>query len=260
MKEIISKDELTIAKIQDKIAFCNSKNKITHTDFFTEPEIIKIKKYLDFNKIRNYFITGIKENADRKMLFFYPDKLNEELAKTNLSSILKIIRITLPKNQFYSLEHRDYLSAIMKFGIIREKFGDILVYDEGADIIVQAENAEYFTENLKLLTRFKKSNIEILDISKLHESTNNFEEISIIISSMRIDNFISEITHCSRNKTEEILLAEKVMINYEIITKNSKSVNIGDIITIRGFGKFKVKEISKITKNNRLVVSLIHNI
>ena len=39
-------EELIFSKINDKIKFCNSKNKITHTDFFTEPEIIKIEKYL----------------------------------------------------------------------------------------------------------------------------------------------------------------------------------------------------------------------
>ena len=41
-----SPNELLYAKLDDKIRFCNSKNKITHTDFFTEPEIIKIEKYL----------------------------------------------------------------------------------------------------------------------------------------------------------------------------------------------------------------------
>ena len=76
---------------------------------------------------------------------------------------------------------------------------------------------------------------------------------------MRIDNFVSELAHCSRSKAEEILISERVMINYEIVTKNSKSVKTGDIITIRGFGRFVVKEISGKTKSNKDVVVLIHN-
>ena len=51
----------------------------------------------------------------------------------------------------------------MKFGIIREKFGDIIVYPEGADFVVQKENSEYFKNNLKELIRFKKSNIDIYE-------------------------------------------------------------------------------------------------
>ena len=48
------------------------------------------------------------------------------------------------------------------------------------------------------------------------------------------------------------------MINYEIVSKNSKAVSVGDTIIIRGFGKFIVKEISRKTKSDKLVVILLH--
>ena len=254
-----SGDEIFFRKIDDKIKFCNSKNIITHTDFFTEPEIIKAQKYLDLKKAQNYFSFGGYEESNRKMLFFYPEKLTYELTFSNIDKILEIIRITLPKSQTGEFEHRDYLSAIMKFGIVREKFGDIIVYPEGADFIVQKENSKYFKDNLSQLIRFRKANIEILNISDIHEAVQETEEISVIVSSMRIDNFVSEICHCSRSKAEEILLSERVMINYEIISKNSNIVKIGDIITIRGFGRFVVKEISRKTKSDKTVIILIHN-
>ena len=254
-----SNSELLFSKIDDKIKFCNSKNKITHTDFFTEPEILKIEKYLNSKKIQNYFFFGGYEEANRKMLFFYPEKLNYEMAFSNVNNILEIIRITLPNSQKDEFEHRDYLSGIMKFGIVREKFGDIIVYSGGADFIVQKENSKYFKENLAELTRFKKAEIEILDISKLNKVINETVEISIIVNSMRIDNFVSEICHCSRNKACDIILQERVMINYEAVTKNSKTVNPNDIITIRGFGRFIVKEISRKTKSDKNVVTLICN-
>ena len=173
---------------------------------------------------------------------------------------MNIIRVALPKENIGAFEHRDYLSAIMKFGIVREKFGDIVVYPEGADFIVQKDNSEYFKENLKELIRFKKAKIEILDIDEIHENTIQTEELSMIVNSMRIDNFVSEICHCSRNKAEEILLQERVMVNYEQITKNSKEIKPNDIITVRGFGRFVVKEISRKTKSDKNVVILIHNV
>ena len=251
-------DELVFSKINDKIKFCNSKNKITHTDFFTEPEIIKIKKYLQQKNIHNFFFFGGQPDCDRKMLFFYPEKLNYDLAFKNVSNILEIIRITLPNNLISSFEHRDYLSAIMKLGIIREKFGDIIVYNKGADIVIQKENSNYFKQNLEQLTRFKKSKIEILDINLIHEITKTQEEIQIIVNSMRIDNFVSEIAHTSRNKAEEILLEERVMINYETIVKASKQVNLDDLIVVRGFGKYKVLEILRTTKSGKLIIKLLH--
>ncbi len=255
----MNKEDLTFAKINDKIKFCNSKNKIVHTDFFTEPEILKITNYLNSIKFKNYFFFGGCKDNNRKMLFLYPEKLTYEMAFKNIPSILKVIRITLPHHLQSEFEHRNYLSALMKFGIVREKFGDIIVYNEGADIVVQTENADYFKENLKNLTRFQKSNINIIEINNIHENNINYKEISIIVNSMRIDNFVSELAHCSRSKAEEILLNERVMVNYEITLKNSKNININDIITIRGFGRFIVKEISGKTKSDKLVVKLFSN-
>ncbi len=147
----------------------------------------------------------------------------------------------------------------MKFGIVREKFGDIVVYSEGADIVVQKENSQYFKDNLEQLIRFRKSKIDILDLSQIHTKGKNIEEFSIIVSSMRIDSFVSEIAHCSRNKAEEIINQERVMINYEVIVRNSKTVNIGDILTVRGFGRFIVKAILRKTKSETIVIVLQHN-
>ena len=261
-----SENELLYAKLEDKIRFCETRNKITHTDFFTEPEIVKIQKYLNSIKFKNYFIFGGYEEASRKMVFFYPEKMENLIDETEQSKLqisnqfLEILRITLPSSQIGEYEHRDYLSAIMKFGIIREKFGDIVVYPEGADFIIQKENASYFKDSLSELIRFRKSSIALLNLSNLHENCLKTEEISIIVNSMRIDNFVAEICHCSRNKAEEILLQERVMINNESVVKNSKLVNINDIITIRGFGRFIVKELARKTKSDKDVVILIHNV
>ena len=63
-------DELVFSKINDKIKFCNSKNKITHTDFFTEPEIIKIKKYLQQKNIHNFFFLVDNLIVIEKCYFF----------------------------------------------------------------------------------------------------------------------------------------------------------------------------------------------
>jgi len=254
-----SQNDLLLAKLEDKIKFCHTRNKITYTDFLTEPELLHVEKYLHLKKIGNYFLFGGYENASRKMVFFYPSKLTCEQAFSNVNQVLKIIRITLPNHTEEPFEHRTYLSAIMKLGIVREKFGDIVVYPEGADIIVQKENSSYFQEHLQELIRFRKASLTILDISQIHEDCQRTEEISIIVNdTMRIDNFVSELCHCSRNKSEEILLQERVLLNYETVTRNAKTIKMGDILTIRGLGKFTVKEISRKTRSGKNVVILEH--
>ena len=77
------------------------------------------------------------------------------MVEKNFEKIFNVIRIRLPNNISY--EHKDFLSGIMKLGIKREKFGDIIVTDFGADIITLSEISNILSEDLKTLTRFIKA-------------------------------------------------------------------------------------------------------
>lgn len=247
-------ERLLIAKILDKIKICKTKNKIVNTDFLNIAEIGIVKQVLEEEQISNYFFFGGKENADRNILIIYPEKINEEIVRNNMNNIIEVIRIILPSE--VQFEHRDYLSGIMKLGIKREKFGDIFVMENGADIICLKELSEYLKLNLQELTRFRKSEINLVDINELKDIEVQFEQISIIVSSMRLDNFVSELAKCSRTKAIEIIEEMRVFVNSIVQEKPSKKINEGDIITIRGKGKFIFDKVERQTRNERCVVSI----
>ncbi len=250
-----NEQKLLEAKIEDKIEFAISKNKITYTDFLNRTQIANLDRFLKQKSIKSYqFFGGNGENSEKQILLFYPDKFSEEMVHKNLSKIMCGLRIQLPKDLQY--EHRIYLSGIMKLGIKREKVGDILVRQNGADIIVLTEIADFLKVNLMELTRFKKAMCEIVDINNVEKQEKKFEEVSIIVSSMRLDNFVSELARCSRTKTEEILKEQKVFVNDVLEMKSSKKINCEDQLTIRGKGKFVVQEIARTTKSEKLVVNL----
>ena len=73
---------------------------------------------------------------------------------------------------------------------------------------------------------------------------------------MRLDNIIAELAKTSRAKAEEIIRQERVSLNYEIVTKDSKLVKIGDKLTIRGKGKFEIKEQIGSTKKEKSVLKI----
>lgn len=246
-------EEILIAKILDKQKFCTSKNRITYSDFLNQREKVIIQKNV---KLENCFFYGVCDNADRELLVFYPEKLNEEIARKSLENIISVIRIHLPNDLKNEYEHRNYLSALMKIGISREKIGDILVEADGADIVIFDINKEYVIQSLNQLTRFKKAKIEVISIYDIRKKEENFEESTIIASSMRIDNIVSEIARCSRNKADELIKEERVYVNYEIVLKNSKVINIGDVITIRGKGKFILDGLVRNTRNEKKVIKI----
>lgn len=262
-------NKLLLSKIEDRIQFCRTKNKIVYTDFLNISEKSVVQKYLKQNNIKNYIFYGVKEEADRNILFIYPEKLSEDFVKQNYNNFLEMIKIKLPKCIVY--EHREYLSGIMKLGIRREKFGDIIVYEEhnlsvpeyvqtakenGAYIIVLKEISEYILNNIKGLTRFKKSEISIVDISELKSSEVVFQEIKIIVSSIRLDSIVAELYKCSRTKATDMIEEARVFVNSVNEFKLSKKIDIGSIITIRGKGKFVIDSIEKETKNKRIVLKV----
>lgn len=246
--------KILVAKMIDKYEFCKTKNKITFTDFLNISEISIIEKILKEEKIKNYIFFGGKEDADRSILIFFPEKFSIEMVEKNYEKILNIIRIKLPSNVKY--EHKDYLSGIMKLGIRREKFGDILVGENGADIVSLVEVSDYLINGLRDLTRFQKSEISIYSINELQNIETEFEKIGIIVSSIRLDNFVAELSKCSRGKAEEIIEQGRIFINSVNELKSSKKINVNDIITIRGKGKFIFDGIEKETKSGRYLLNM----
>lgn len=249
-------DRLLAAKILDKIEFTQTRNKITNTDFLDMYQKTLVHKLLNGLKINNYIFYGGFEEAERTIVIFYPDKFNESIVQKSYSNIMCIIEIILPNELKGKYNHRDYLGGLMKLGIKREKIGDIIVFNEGAHIIILNEISEYTKTSLAELTRFSKSNIQIKNIDQIHIQEIKKEEIRIIVSSLRLDNIVSELAKTSRTKAEEIIRTERVLVNFETTTKDSKLLKQEDIITIRGKGRFKLLEIMGNTKKGRFIVKV----
>ena len=255
MQEYKNQEErILVAKILDKFEFTKTKNKIQYTDFLNIYEQDIADKLLKKIGYKNYYFFGGRESTERKLLIIYPEKLTEEMARKNHSKILSIIKIKLPNDLKDEYDHRRYLGAIVKLGVEREKTGDIFVRSLGADIIVKNEVVNFLMQNLKSLTRFQSAEIEEQDIKELKEVVLEKLEISSVIISLRLDNVVSVLAKTSRSKAVDILDQERVFVNAKLETKPSKQLNVGDVITIRGKGKFEFKEIAGVSKKGRYIV------
>ena len=249
-------ERLFVAKILDKLDNCKLKNKIVNTDFLDMYEKSIAEKVLKQVKI-NYVFYGGFDGAERTMLIIYPDKITTEIIENMYRKLMKIIRIALPSELYGKYIHKNYLGAVMKLGIKREKVGDIRVSKEGADIIVANDMADFINDKLKELTRFSKAEIQSIEIDDIRESKDQKIEVKIIIPSRRLDCIVGELIKTSRTKANEVIIAGRVFVNGENILKNSKSINAGDIITVRGKGRFEIAEIEGTTKKERIVLKVL---
>lgn len=249
-------EKLILSKVIDKISFCETKNKIQVTDFLDLKKKQLVYNFLNSQKFSNYIFFGGFEETERVIVIFYPKKLEDIKQNINFNEYLKVIRITLPNENKGKYTHQNYLGALMKLGLKREKIGDILVDENGADIIIKEDILKFLIINMPSLTRFQKAKIEEIKLEELRKIIIKKEKITITVSSMRIDNIVAELAKCSRNKANELLEQERVFVNYEVITKTTKQIKENDKITIRGKGRFEVKQIVGNTKKGRIMIEI----
>lgn len=250
------KDRLLISKIIDKIKFCETKNKIQTTDFLDMAEQNLVEKFLKSQKIENHFWEGGFEEAERKILIIYPKKIANLIYNIDLNEYINTIKISLPNELKGEYSHRNYLGGLMKLGIEREKLGDILVDEEGADILVIPEMLKFLINNIPNLTRFSKAKIEQINLKDIRKIEIKKQDIKVTVASMRLDNIVAELAKCSRGKASEILETERVLVNYETISKPSKEIKENDIITIRGKGRFTIKKVAGNSKKGRIFLEV----
>lgn len=256
VKSYEEEDKLFIAKLLDKINKRDCQNRIVETEFLNLHEKIICEEFLKKQKIKNYLFYGGYEEAERVILILYPDKLEEEYIKTQWESWLSVVRISLPKYQ-EAYSHREYLGGIMKLGLRREKIGDIVVLEDGADIIIKADIADFLKQELQNLTRFRKAQIEKKSIYEIRSTKLNTEEITIIVPSYRLDAILAEALRMSRSKASEMIEEERIFLNGVLCKNGSRTIKIGDKITARGKGRFEIKEEIGSTKKENIRIQII---
>lgn len=157
--------------------------------------------------------------------------------------------------RFNKVTHRDYLGALLGLGLRREKLGDILVSEEGAQIIVASEVTGYITS---MLISVGRVSVKVMEINRedLKPPAQNYRDIKVTVQSMRLDAIVAHGFGLSRSKMVREIAAGKINLNWRVCLDVSSAVQAGDIISARGRGRVEVLEICGQTKKGRVSLLL----
>lgn len=148
------------------------------------------------------------------------------------------------------LTHRDFLGALMNLGIKREFVGDIIVVDNCGYILCLEHIAQYICENL---TKVRHTAVKT-EYSQVPENVSEqVDKVSVFSNSKRVDALISAVYNFSRSESLRLVSGEKVFINSKLVLSAARNVEQGDIVSVRGFGRFRYVGEVKTTKKGRLV-------
>lgn len=225
-------------------------HEILYTDFLDPYEIKNIICFLNSDIEIKYQIMKEYSKNERMIIKIFLDYMDIEQTRDDDVPI-KILKIN-SNSKFHNLNHKDYLGSLLSLGIDRRKIGDIVVKKDYAIAFVKLEISDYIYINLTKINNVntKIDYLALDDIKKL-DTKDKFEEKVIHISSNRIDGLVSSITNAPRKQGQLLIKRGFVKLNYEPIDSTSKPFDIGDLISIRGSGRFIIKEKVGNTKSGR---------
>jgi RNA-binding protein YlmH len=74
------------------------------------------------------------------------------------------------------------------------------------------------------------------------------------VSSLRLDCVVSAVANLSRGAANELIEAGFVSLNSQVCEKSTRQINNGDVLTVRGKGKFIIGNTSGKTRKDRTVL------
>lgn len=198
----------------------------------------------------SYRSFGGYPRAERKRFAVFPQYYLTELVEDPIT----VLEVTL-KSSFDNPGHRDFLGAMLATGLGREKLGDLIVTDRGAQAVVAREVAPFLCEQLTQVGRSPVS-VEEIDPERLEVEPERVKEIRSTVASMRLDAVAGSGFGTSRTKMVRDIKAERVKLNWQAVTNPAREVAAGDVISIRGRGRVVVEEVSGTTRKGRLSLLL----
>lgn len=193
------------------------------------------------------YSSGNFEGAERKRVMIAPSYLDSSSADFQIT----IFQIQYP-TKFVQLKHPDVLGALLSLGIERSKFGDIRAEENVFQFAVASEVADYVRANLTSVGKMKVCVEEVSDELQLLSVQEQWHESIVLVSSMRLDVVLATVCQIARQKAQSLVAGNRVKVNWTYRDQTSFELQEGDILSVRGYGRFKVIATEGRTKKDKI--------
>lgn len=237
--------EYFLARIHSLFDLCDRQGCPKFSDFLTEEQAAQVRILAQHAKLPTLFWGGF-EGAVRVMLGVFPDWMEPETEE------FPIVGCTFRYPEAFPLTHRDFLGSLMGQQIKRELVGDIVV-QPGETYVFADERVEKVL--LTQIDRIGRVGVRVEKGTPAHiQVLQNFREIKGTLASLRLDAAVALCCGVSREKASALITAGLVQKNHQPAENGSTQLANGDILTIRGKGKFRLETDNTLTRKGRVAV------
>ena len=217
------------------------------TDFLDPRERFIVSSIIgQVNDLQVKTFGGFQE-AERQRIFICPSYFEPSLDDFQIT----FFSINYP-SKFVQLKHPDVLGALLSLGIERSKFGDIRIEGNTIQFAAVGEVQDYILANLNSIGKAKVKLEYVKSTDQLITVTEEWFDNTYTVSSMRLDVIIATVVNISRQKSQSLIKAGKVKVNWTIREDTSFEVQEGDVISARGHGRIKVMMTEGRTKKDKI--------
>lgn len=240
-------EKALLARANDAALLCEKQYAVKIFGFLTPAERETIRdnfKKNQFDPEIKYTFFGGYPRAERCVFAALPPYAEE----ADLWDFISVLEIS--GRDIEALNHRDFLGSLLGLGIRRDKIGDIVCLEERTLVFVLADICDYIISNLCKVGRrgvkIKQINGADLDVPK-----GKVEEIRTTVAAFRLDCVVAAAMKGSRARAQEVIRQKRVQLNWRECDDPSAKVSGGDVLSIRGQGRFRIGDDARETKKGR---------
>jgi RNA-binding protein YlmH len=184
--------------------------------------------------------------AERVFFGAFPDFLAPDPGAFPVAALTASFR---PQDR---LTHRDFLGALLHAGVDRASLGDILTEEGRAVIFCRREISRFLCSQTE-----KVGGVGVRISEGVREplpAAHHFADFSAVVASARLDCLVAAAVGTGRGKAAEMIRSQLVERNHEAALSPSACVREGDVLSVRGEGRFVIDRLGPVTKKGRLGV------
>ena len=227
----------------------NDQSRYTYTGFLSSWEQTLLSQSMASFPFISFETWGGYPQAERQMARFGSPQALSYAEPFPLSCI----KVSPLRQQFADmLTHRDFLGAALSLGIQRTVLGDIVVWENSGYLFCSHAMSPFICEQL---TQVKHTSVCCsMPIGLPEGSGPLLTETEAEAASLRLDALVAAVFSLSRSESAQLFCENRVSRNSRPIISGSADAQEGDLISVRGLGRFIYKGTRRETKKGRLRV------
>ena len=242
-------EQFLLKRCQELARQAGQKGIPRYSGFLSDREQDLARAAMNREECRCWSFQGGYPQAERRVLAIEPEDSWQEQPVTGI-----LIRVARGSQKLP--QHKDYLGALLGLGLERTCVGDIVPALDGgyAVAFVLEDKADFICQNL---TQAGSATVSVsfwdpdgsfgLEIPQRTMKT-------ATLSSLRTDAFLAAAMNVSRSTAAEFIRGGRVEINHIPVTHPHEEIYAGDIFTVRGKGRFCLKQIGGKSRKDRIFV------